>query len=261
MALNVLQLTDFHIFSDPNTKFLGVPTIKTLQDVLVKVVDLNIDFDHIIITGDLTSDEELISYQTVKELLGNMISKCKIIPGNHDDRKLIRKVFPECVENENGPINFSISTNSWQLLGLDTHIPGEMYGTISTETLCWLKNMLDKHKNKPTILFQHHPPVHVQTKWADLLGLKNTVPFIEILNQNPQIRLISCGHVHQEFQGTLGNITIFTTPSTGTQFQKGTDMLKCDPIPPGFRIFSFDNDSWESKTIRLDELKYPPVKN
>ena len=38
-------------------------------------------------------------------------------------------------------------------------------------------------------------------------------------------------------------------------------MLKCDPIPPGFRIFSFDNDSWESKTIRLDELKYPPVKN
>ena len=90
MALNVLQLTDFHIFSDPNTKFLGVPTIKTLQDVLVKVVDLNIDFDHIIITGDLTGDEELISYQTVKELLGNMISKCKIIPGNHDDRKLIR---------------------------------------------------------------------------------------------------------------------------------------------------------------------------
>ena len=73
--------------------------------------------------------------------------------------------------------------------------------------------------------------------------------------------MISCGHVHQEFQGTLGNITIFTTPSTGTQFQKGTDMLKCDPIPPGFRIFSFDNDSWESKTIRLDELKYPPVKN
>ena len=261
MVLNVLQLTDFHIFSDPNTKFFGVPTIKTLQDVLGKVVELNIDFDHIIITGDLTGDEELISYQTVKELLGNMISKCKIIPGNHDDRKLIRKVFPECVENENGPINFSLSTDSWQILGLDTHVPGELYGTISAETLSWLKNMLDKHKNKPTILFQHHPPISVQSKWLDLLGLKNTDPFIEILNQNPQIHLISCGHVHQEFQGTLGNITIFTTPSTGVQFQKGTDMLKCDPIPPGFRIFSFDNDNWESKMIRLDELKYTPVKN
>ena len=57
MVLNVLQLTDFHIFSDPKTKLFGVPTIKTLKDILVKVVDLNITFDHIIITGDLTSDE------------------------------------------------------------------------------------------------------------------------------------------------------------------------------------------------------------
>ncbi len=261
MVLNVLQLTDFHIFSDPKTKFFGVPTIKTLKDILVKVVDLNITFDHIIITGDLTSDEELISYQTVKELLGDMISKCKIIPGNHDDRKLIRKVFPECVENKNGPINFSISTNSWQLIGLDTHVFGKLYGTISDETLLWLKSMLNKYKNKNTILFQHHPPIPVKTKWTDLLGLKNPDPFIETLKQNPQIRLISCGHVHQEFQGHLENITIFTTPATSVQFQKGTDFLKCDPIPPGFRIFSFDNDNWKSKIIRLDELKYPPVEN
>ena len=261
MTLNILQLTDFHIFADPYKKFFGIPTYDTLKDVLHKVTDLDIKFDYVIITGDLTSDETLVSYENVKEILGEITSNCKIIPGNHDDRNLIRKIFPNCIQNDNEAINFSISTDSWQLFGIDTHVPGELYGNVSTETVAWLENLLEQHKDKPTILFQHHPPIHVQTKWVDKLGLKNSDAYIKIIKQNPQIRIISCGHVHQEFSGKLENISVLTTPSTGLQFKKGTDMLECDPLPPGFRTFSLNHDNWDSKIIRLDKLKYNPVNN
>ena len=68
-------------------------------------------------------------------------------------------------------------------------------------------------------------------------------------------------HVHQEFSGKLENISVLTTPSTGLQFKKGTDMLECDPLPPGFRTFSLNHDNWDSKIIRLDKLRYNPVNN
>ena len=261
MNLNILQLTDFHIFDDRQKKFFGIPTYETLKDVLDKVKKLNIKFDHLIITGDLTSDETIESYENVKEIIKKKFLSCKIIPGNHDDRNLIRKVFPECVENSTGPINFSILTNSWQLIGIDTHVTGELYGIVTTQTIEWLKNLLEQNKSKPTIIFQHHPPIPVQTKWVDMLGLKNSSGYIELLKNNPQIHIVSCGHVHQEFSGKLENISILTSPSTGLQFKKSTDMLECDPLPPGFRTFCLNDNDWNSQVIRLDKLKFHPSDN
>ena len=34
MNLNILQLTDFHIFADSKKKFFGIPTYETLRDIL-----------------------------------------------------------------------------------------------------------------------------------------------------------------------------------------------------------------------------------
>jgi 3',5'-cyclic-AMP phosphodiesterase len=261
VTLNILQLTDFHVFADSKKKFFGIPTYDTLKDILNEIKNLDIKFDYLIITGDLTSDETIESYENVKNILGKRILNCKIIPGNHDDRNLIRKIFPDCVENNEGPINFSISTDSWQLFGIDTHVPGQLYGNISNETIEWLRNLLEQNKTKPTMIFQHHPPIHIQTKWVDALGLKKSDDYLKLLKQHPQIRVVSCGHVHQEFSGNLENISVLTSPSTGLQFKKGTDMLECDPLPPGFRIFSLSYDSWNSQIIRLDKLKYNPVNN
>ena len=42
MNLNILQLTDFHIFADSKKKFFGIPTYETLKDVLDKVKKINI---------------------------------------------------------------------------------------------------------------------------------------------------------------------------------------------------------------------------
>jgi len=259
MQKHILQLSDFHLFADPNTRFFGVPTRNTLNDVLETVTAMDLDFDHVIITGDLTSDEQRVSYQTAKKILGDLVTQCLIIPGNHDDRALIREVFPNCINGDDDSINFSVSSGSWRLLGLDTHVPGELYGLISPKALEWLDTTLTTYKNEPTILFQHHPPIPVGTKWVDALALRNTDRLVDLLSRNPQIQVISCGHVHQEFHGSLCNATVLTTPSTSVQFKRGTDMLMCDAVPPGFRIFTLNENKWETRVVWLDKLKYSPT--
>lgn len=261
MQKHILQLTDFHIFADPESRFFGVPTRNTLNDVLQAIKAMDLDFDYVIITGDLTSDEQKNSYQTVKKILGDLIPLCKIIPGNHDDRALIREVFPNCIAGDGDSINFSVTSCGWRLLGLDTHVPGKLYGLISSKTLQWLDVTLNKYKNEPTILFQHHPPIPVGTNWVDKLALKNPDPLVDLLSHYPQVQVISCGHVHQEFHENLGNMVVLTTPSTSVQFKHGTDTLVCDDVPPGFRIFTLDGDKWETEVVWLDKLKYPPILN
>lgn len=261
MTLRVLQLTDFHIFSDPEKNFFGIPTYYTLKDILQKISDLKIKFDYMIITGDLTSDETIESYQNVKKILGNYVSKSLIIPGNHDDRNFIREVFPECIQTTSGPINFSVSTDSWELIGIDTHLPGELYGYMSSETIPWLKNLLDNNLEKSIVIFLHHPPFPVQSRWVDTLKLKNSLEFFDIIKNYPNIRIISCGHVHQEFSGVYENISLLTSPSTGLQFKKGSDMLECESLAPGFRLFQLDENMWNTEIIRLEKIKYIPEMN
>ena len=77
MTLNILQLTDFHVFADSKKKFFGIPTYDTLKDILNEIKNLDIKFDYLIITGDLTSDETIESYENVKNILGKRILNCK----------------------------------------------------------------------------------------------------------------------------------------------------------------------------------------
>ena len=78
MTLNILQLTDFHVFADSKKKFFGIPTYDTLKDILNEIKNLDIKFDYLIITGDLTSDETIESYENVKNILGKNIHFVKL---------------------------------------------------------------------------------------------------------------------------------------------------------------------------------------
>ena len=54
-----------------------------------------IDSDIIFISGDLTTDGLLYEYELAKEKLKEIKGKLVIVPGNHDERNLGWKLFPE----------------------------------------------------------------------------------------------------------------------------------------------------------------------
>ena len=255
MPAEILQLTDLHLMADPDAALKGVRTRESLIEVLRFIRDREKagewDFDYIILTGDLAHDERLATYETLRELLGDLVSRCRLIPGNHDDRVLIRRVFPELVSTSEEFINFSVATAGWRLIGLDSHVEGEVYGRIDPIQLQWLAAELSTHAVEPTILFIHHPPVTVQSAWLDRIGLHEADAFFEVVRSFSQVRAICTGHVHQEFSEIIDGLRIFTTPSTGVQFRPRQDELVCESIPPGCRIFRLYDDVLESNVIRL----------
>ncbi len=257
MPASILHLTDLHLQADPAAEIKGVRTRETLIDVLQFINEgVHADrwsFDTLVVTGDLTHDERSETYEALRELLGESLSQCRLVPGNHDDRELIRRVFPEITPTEGASLNFSLDVDGWRLIGLDSHVTGELYGRIGTPQLEWLSRELTTHAAQPSVLFMHHPPVSIDSKWLDDIGLRDADALGEVVRTASQVQLICAGHVHQEYEGTLHGARVVTTPSTGVQFVPGTEELACDEVPPGFRIVHLDGGECRTEVVRLGQ--------
>ena len=272
MTTHVLQLSDLHIFAEPGKVSMGVPTYKSLAEVLEKVIATGVKFDQVVISGDLAQDEQRESYLAIREMIGRWLNRCNVIPGNHDNRALLLEVFAEQTAGTNEGVRFSITAGGWRLIGIDTQMPGKITGRVAPAMLDWLADELQRNARKPTILFAHHPPIPVGSAWIDAIGLLDPEPLRKLIVNSPQVRVVSCGHVHQESCGTLGDTVVMTTPSTGVQFIPMTDTARVHAIAPGFRMFALeepdgseDNDAdpsrcrWTSRVIRLAGITYPAV--
>lgn len=259
MATRVLQLTDLHLFADPNARLKGVSTRDSFVDVLRFIESREDEFDVLVLTGDLAHDEELETYRMLRELLSDWISRCRLIPGNHESRSMIRRTFPELFQSEGNRLTFSFATGGWRLIGLDSHVHGQVAGRIETEQLDWLRQQLTTYADEPTVLFLHHPPVSVQSKWLDEIGLEEPQPLIETISGFKQVKVVCAGHVHQEFHGRLAQAEFYTTPSTAIQFVPRGDDLMCDHLPPGYRVLTLEGATFQTEVVRLPELKHPPI--
>ena len=98
----------------------------------------------------------------------------------------------------------------------------------------------------------HHPPVIVGSKWVDKLGLVSFERFNVVVEENSQIKLVICGHIHQEYSQPLGQAMLYTTPSTSVQFLPGATEFTTDSVDPGYRTITIENDaSFVTEVIRV----------
>jgi Icc protein len=261
MLTEIVQLTDPHLFADPQQRLKGVPTRAALEDVLQFINDGMAagrwKFEWLVLSGDLAHDEQRETYVALRDLLGDWSSRCSLLPGNHDDRDLLREVFPDAGEAGSDYLGFSLDAGPWRLMGLDSLLPGEVIGRVDSRQLDWLRAELRAHEG-PALVFLHHPPFSVRSEWIDALGLRNAEEVLQALADSGKVRAVSCGHVHQAFATHALGMQLFATPSTAIQFQPRRDVLVPDPIPPGFRIFRLWDKHWETEVVRLPELTYPP---
>ena len=81
---------------------------------------------------------------------------------------------------------------------------------------------------------------------------------MEVIHSFPQIRVVSAGHVHQDYAVRNGGVEFVTSPSTAAQFQPASDVLTFENMPPGYRVFELLGDGYTSEVKRLPVLRFPP---
>jgi len=260
VAVRILQLSDLHLFADPDGLLFGIPTRTLLRDVLAHIEQSGFEPDHVVVTGDHTHDELPSTYAAVRELLTPYADRLHQVPGNHDDRAMLRAGFSDLIGGNGADrITFVFEADGWLCLGLDTHVPGEVGGRLGGDQLDWVRSQIEERRPQGVVLFMHHPPVELGLAWLDRIGVDDRVALHELLDEEPRIRLVSCGHVHQESSHRVGSAEVVTAPSTGLQFSTVSDEAEFVTAPPGYRVIELDGDTFTTSVVRLPEARFSPV--
>ena len=259
-TVRILQLTDLHVFKDADARLKGIPTRELLEDVVRHILATGESFDHVVVTGDHTHDELPESYAVVRQILTPWLACLRQVPGNHDDRTVLRSVFGDLVGGVGQDrISFSFAAGKWLCLGVDTHVPGAVPGRIEAEQVEWIRQEIALLNPDRVALFMHHPPVDVGSVWMDSIGLSGKELLHDLFKAESRVELVCCGHVHHEFTTQIGHSKIFTTPSTGIQFSPAGSVPIFVADPPGYRIIEFNDDGFSTTVYRLPEVRFLPV--
>ena len=249
LTKTVIQLTDLHLFADRRGELAGIRTWDTFEAILADVRARHADFDLLVLTGDLVHDDTLKTYEMLREALGDWSVRCRMIPGNHDDPRLLRQIFAEGFSNAGNALAFESRCGAWQVIGLDSHVQGQVAGRIGAAQLEWLAACLETEL--PTLLFLHHPPVPIDVAWLDATRLEAAMGLCALIERSPQVRAVCAGHVHQESAMNIAGTPVYTTPSTCVQFGARAEK-SYDPQTPGYRSFTLHADGFSTEVHRLD---------
>jgi Icc protein len=246
-TLRIAQLTDLHLFATPEQTLLNLRTAESLQMVLAAIRQLTPPPELLLLTGDISQDESPEAYELLQDLLCPLAIPTYWLPGNHDCLLVMQQVL------KRSPFQAQTSTSvqGWQLLLLNSTIPGKVYGELSSSELQWLESELEAN-NKPTLVALHHPPFPIDSDWMDQIILHNAASLFEILDRYSQVKIVLFGHIHQEYELIRNSVYYLGTPSTCVQFLPKSTAFALDKTRPGFRLFDLHpNGSWDTQVIRI----------
>ena len=237
--VRLLQLTDTHLYADPAGEAYGVNTARSLERVLETVFEgRGPRPDAIVVTGDVSDDLSEGSYRRLRAALGNRGIPVYCLPGNHDAPPLMAELLDSGAFQYCGRAELS----GWGLVTVDTHVPGEVGGSISDAGIAKLDADLTAFRDRPVVVAMHHPPVPVGSAWLDGSRLANAGAFFDVVGRYAGVKAVIAGHVHQVFDEFRGTVRVMTTPSTCVQFAPGTVDFAIDSLPPGYRWLTLHAD-------------------
>lgn len=246
----LLQITDCHLMPEPGQPFRGLNTDSTLQAVVGDALAQGIEFDHLLLSGDLVHHGGADAYRRLLDILAPLPGERHWIPGNHDEPAAMRAASDLPLGRE------CVACGEWRLLLLDStaNPDGRGSGSLADDQLCWLERSLTAHAGHPLLILLHHNPLSTDSLWQDQIMLGNADEFARIVAAHPQVRAILCGHLHQHQALRLGDIPVWSAPASSIQFKPGQDdfLIEDDPVDslPGYCIYRLDPEGGVSVQVR-----------
>ncbi len=227
------QISDLHIKRPGQLAYGRVDTAAALTRCVNDINRFVPRPDFVIISGDLADTPEKEEYDHLKNLLAPLQIPFAAIPGNHDDRALLRTAFPDQpYVHANGALNLAIAMDDLDILMIDSSVPGAPHGELDTITLAWLDAALAASKTRAALLFLHHPPFITGIAHMDRQNLRNADDLANILHKYERARLVASGHVHRATSTSFAGApaTICPAPNHAVALDLGGQ------IPPSFVI-------------------------
>lgn len=219
----IAQITDTHIAGWDKKTYGIAPMVENLSQCVEHINQLSPGPDVVLVTGDITSSGNVEEFEQAASLLNKLKSPYYVIPGNHDNKANLLSTFAgiACFSTSisNDPqqefINYVINDYDLRLIAMDSTIINEAGGEICETRATWLNDRLAEDKQKPTIIFMHHPPLKLSVRESNCDGFIGADRLGKIIAKNSNIERILCGHVHlptfARWQGTV----VSTAPSIG----------------------------------------------
>lgn len=244
--LRLYHLTDTHLFGNPGQQLGGVDVDASLAGVLERMRRDRWPPFGVLATGDFVQEETPRAYSRLMNALWALDVPVYCLPGNHEDKGLLRDA---CSGNVRWRRH--VRAGSWQVIMLDSGVPGAARGRLGDDELAFLDAQLCAIPHAPTLLAIHHQPVPVGS-WLDDMMLENADDFFAVVDRHPQVRGVVFGHVHQEFETWRNEVRIISSPSTCVQFLPGSPESAYDDRGPGYRWLDLYPDGRiETQVVRI----------
>ncbi len=244
----IIQISDLHIAAAgeyPHGNDSRQTFISTL-DLIERVMPI----DMIVVTGDIahhTLDNSICSWIDLH--LSAFEVPVHIVPGNHDNTKLIASFFSKLDHLQGDELFYSIRQDQRHFIFLDT-----ADHSISDFQLMWLRDLLSEcsHSRQHPVIFMHHPPCISGSLFMDRkYPFKRSEEFGEVLQIYNDIIPIFCGHYHIAKTVTWNNAVIFVTPSSCFEIDPFSSSFTLEAVPPGLRVIDLTDHGIQSSVLRI----------
>ena len=229
----IAQISDLHVRPPGQLTSGRIDTASALTRCVAELNRLEPRPDLVVISGDLTDIPTPDAYDHLLRLLAPLEIPFAALPGNHDDRALMRAALPDdryaCAS---GPLNSLREIGAADVILLDSVVPNAAHGVLGQGTLAWLDAALGASSRRPALVFLHHPPFDTGIADMDKDNLRNAPEFAAVLHRHERALLVATGHVHRAVVTTFAGRAATICPAPNLAVALDLD----ERLPPSFKI-------------------------
>lgn len=229
----IAQISDLHVKRPGKLAYGKVDTAAALARCVGELNRLDSAPDLVVISGDLVDTPLREEYDHLTKLLAPLALPFAAIPGNHDDRALLRANFPDQPYAPSiAALNMVHAVGEIDVVLIDSSVPGAAHGELAAETLHWLDATLAASATRPALLFLHHPPFVTGIAHMDVQNLRNAADLAVILRRHPRTRLVAAGHIHRATLTSFAGVAATICPAPNHAVALDLEAR----LPPSFRV-------------------------
>ena len=218
----IAHLSDLHLAGPGRRAYGRVDTAANLKCCINSINNMAPVPELVVITGDITYSGNREEVEQAALLLDTLRVPWYVVPGNHDHRETLALLLDlqagDMVFRKYGNcFDYLIEDRELCLIALDSSTPTTAGGEITLSQLDWLQQCLRDNRNRPTMLFMHHPPVKCSVLETDEDGFAGADALSEIISKTDSTIRILCGHIHLAAHVNWCGTVVSTAPSMGLQ--------------------------------------------